>query len=69
MTAQGKPQEEKMGTVNITIQNSIFGEALDTWNHSFGSTLGGENCSFMRNLWANNTGRNPLWLERHFSIL
>lgn len=51
--------EQKLGTVNITIQNSIFGEALDTWNHSFGSTLGGENCSFMRNLWANNTGRNP----------
>jgi hypothetical protein len=55
----GKPSEEKLGTVNITIQNSIFAEALDTWNHSFGSTLGGENCSFMRNLWANNTGRNP----------
>jgi hypothetical protein len=55
----GKPQEEKLGTANITIQNSIFAEALDTWNHSFGSTLGGENCSFMRNLWANNTGRNP----------
>ncbi|MCA1745392.1 MAG: polysaccharide lyase, partial [Bacteroidales bacterium] len=33
--------------------------ALDTWNHSFGATLGGENCSFMRNLYANNTGRNP----------
>ncbi|UGU15758.1 polysaccharide lyase [Sinomicrobium kalidii] len=50
---------EKMPTVNITIQNSIFSEALDTYNHSFGSTLGGENCSFMRNLWANNAGRNP----------
>ena len=49
----------KLGTVNITIQNSIFSEALDVWNHSFGSTLGGENASFMRNLWANNTGRNP----------
>ena len=55
----GKPLEEKMGTVNITIQNSIFSESLDTWNHAFGSTLGGENCSFMRNLWADNTGRNP----------
>lgn len=51
--------EQKLGTVNITIQNSIFAEALDTWNHSFGSTLGGENCTFIRNLWANNTGRNP----------
>ena len=48
--------EEKLGTVNITIQNSIFSEALDTWNHAFGSTLGGE---FMRNLWANNAARNP----------
>jgi hypothetical protein len=32
----GKAQEEKLGTANITIQNSIFAEALDTWNHSFG---------------------------------
>lgn len=52
-------QEQKLGTVNITIQNSIFSESLDTYNHAFGSTLGGENCSFMRNLWADNTGRNP----------
>ena len=51
--------EQKLGTVNITIQNSIFSESLDVWNHAFGSTLGGENCSFMRNLWADNTGRNP----------
>ncbi|SDL30596.1 pectate lyase family protein [Siphonobacter aquaeclarae] len=55
----GKPVEEKLPTVNITIQNSIFSEALDTWNHAFGSTLGGENCTFMRNLWADNAGRNP----------
>lgn len=52
-------KEAKLATVNLTIQNSIFSEALDTWNHSFGSTLGGENCTFMRNLWANNAGRNP----------
>jgi hypothetical protein len=51
--------EEKLGTVNITIQNSIFSECLDTWNHAFGSTLGGENCTFLRNLWADNAGRNP----------
>lgn len=51
--------EAKLPTVNITIQNSIFSEALDTWNHSFGSTLGGENCTFIRNLWAANAGRNP----------
>ena len=52
-------QEQKLPTVNITIQNSIFSESLDTWNHAFGSTLGGENCTFMRNLWADNAGRNP----------
>src|SRR5215831_4922709 len=51
--------EDKFPTVNITIQNSIFSESLDTWNHAFGSTLGGENCSFLRNLWADNAGRNP----------
>lgn len=51
--------EVKLGTSNITIQNSIFSEALDTWNHAFGSTLGGENCAFVRNLWADNAARNP----------
>lgn len=52
-------KDEKKPTVNITIQNSLFGEALDTYNHAFGSTLGGENCAFIRNMWANNGGRNP----------
>lgn len=51
--------DEKLPTVNITIQNTISSEALDTYNHAFGSTIGGENCSFMRNLWACNAGRNP----------
>ncbi len=55
----GKDREEKLPTVNVTIQNSIFSEALDTWNHAFGSTLGGENCTFTRNMWASNAGRNP----------
>ncbi len=50
---------EKLPTVNVTIQNSISAKGLDTFNHSFGSTLGGENCAFVRNLWASNTGRNP----------
>lgn len=54
-----KARLHKYSTVDITIQNSIFSEALDTWNHAFGSTLGGQNCMFTRNLWANNTGRNP----------
>jgi len=52
-------KDEKLPTVNVTIQNTISAQALDTYNHAFGSTLGGENCSFMRNLWANNAGRNP----------
>ncbi len=49
----------KLPTVNITIQNSIFSECLNTYNHSFGSTIGGWNSTFHRNLWANNAGRNP----------
>lgn len=52
-------KELKLPTVNVTIQNTISSQALDTYNHAFGSTLGGENCSFMRNLWASNGGRNP----------
>lgn len=54
----GKPSR-KVPTVNVTIQNTISAKALDTYNHAFGSTIGGENASFMRNLWADNTGRNP----------
>ncbi len=50
---------QKLPTVNVTIQNSISAKALDTFNHAFGSTIGGENCAFVRNLWASNTGRNP----------
>lgn len=56
---QDGAKEEKLGTVNITIQNCIYSEALDYWNHAFGSTTGGENSSLMRNMWADNTGRNP----------
>ncbi|MBP8302834.1 MAG: DUF3826 domain-containing protein [Phycisphaerae bacterium] len=52
-------QARKLPTVNITFQNCISSEALDTYNHSFGSTIGGTNSSFLRNLWANNAGRNP----------
>ncbi|OON69908.1 polysaccharide lyase family 1 protein [Hymenobacter sp. CRA2] len=50
---------DKLPTVNVTIQNSIFSEALDYYNHAFGSTIGGLNSTFMRNLWANNIARNP----------
>lgn len=52
-------EDLKLPTVNITIQNSIFSEALDIYNHSFGSTLGGLNSTFMRNLWASNVSRSP----------
>jgi hypothetical protein len=55
----GGDKELKLPTVNITIQWCISSEALDTYNHSFGSTLGGHNSSFHHNLWACNTGRNP----------
>jgi hypothetical protein len=56
---RGGDKQEKLPTVNVTIQNSIFSECLDTYNHSFGSTIGGLNSTFMRNLWANNISRNP----------
>ena len=51
--------EQKLPTVNITIQNSIFSEALNTYHHAFGSTIGGYNSTFHHNLWACNSGRNP----------
>ncbi len=49
----------KLPTLNITIQNSISAESLDTYNHAFGSTIGGHNSMFVRNLWANCISRNP----------
>ena len=52
-------KELKLPTVNITIQHSIFSEALNTYHHAFGSTIGGLNSTFHHNLWACNTGRNP----------
>lgn len=55
----GGGPELKLPTVNVTIQHSIFSEALNTYHHAFGSTIGGLNSTFHRNLWANNTGRNP----------
>jgi len=50
---------EKLPTVNITMQNCIFSEGLDTYNHAFGSTIGGHNSTFMRNLWSSNISRSP----------
>ena len=63
-------KDEKMATVNVTIQNSIFSEGLDTYNHAFGSTIGGHNSTFMRNLWANNIARNPsIGMDRDFNFV
>jgi hypothetical protein len=49
----------KLPVENLTIQWTISSEALDRYNHAFGGTWGGENCSFHHNLFASNTGRNP----------
>lgn len=55
----GGGKELKLPTVNITMQNCIFSEGLNTYHHAFGSTIGGLNSTFHHNLWACNTGRNP----------
>lgn len=55
---EGGGKSLKLPTVNITIQNTISAEALDTYNHAFGSTLGGHHTLFARNLFANNVSRN-----------
>jgi hypothetical protein len=63
-------KELKLPTVNITIQWSISSEALDTYNHSFGSTIGGHNSTFHHNLWACNAGRNPsIGMDGDFTFL
>ncbi len=62
-------RDQKLMTVNVTIQNSISSNALDTYNHSFGSTIGGINNMFIRNLWANNTGRNPSMSSAEFNYI
>jgi hypothetical protein len=51
--------DQKLPTLNITLQWNISSEALDTYNHAFGGTWGGRNSSFHHNLFACNTGRNP----------
>jgi hypothetical protein len=56
--ANPKAKLEKLPACNITIQNTISAEGLDTYNHAFGSTIGGLNSTFMRNLWADNISRN-----------
>ncbi|QDH81497.1 polysaccharide lyase [Echinicola soli] len=58
-TANENSDRKKLPAANITIQNTISSEGLDTYNHAFGSTIGGLNSTFIRNLWANNISRNP----------
>jgi hypothetical protein len=55
----GGGKDLKLPTVNITVQNSISSEGLNTYHHAFGSTIGGLNSTFHHNLWACNSGRNP----------
>lgn len=63
-------RELKLPTVNITIQWCISSEALDTYHHAFGSTLGGHNSTFHHNLWACNAGRNPsIGMDGDFNFL
>ena len=62
-------KDRKLMTVNVSIQNTISAQALDTYNHSFGSTIGGINNTFARNIWANNCGRNPSMSTAEFNYL
>ncbi len=61
---------EKLPTVNITIQNSFFFEALDLYNHAFGATIGGHNSMFARNLFASNISRNcSIGMDEDFNFV
>lgn len=60
----------KLPTVNITIQNSIFSEALDCYNHAFRATIGGHNSMFCRNLFASNISRNcSIGMNEDFNLV
>src|SRR5690606_6726960 len=58
MYTHSNGRREKLPTVNITIQNSIFSECLNTCNRAFGSTIGGINSTCMRSLCAHSISRN-----------
>lgn len=57
--ARHEGKQDKLPTVNITIQDCMFAEGLDLYNHAFGASIGGYNSLFTRNLFANNISRNP----------
>ena len=66
----GGDKDLKLPTVNITIQWCVSSEALDTYNHSLGSTIGGHNSTFHHNLWACNAGRNPsIGMDGDFNLV
>lgn len=52
-------KQDKLPTVNITIQDCVFAQGLDLYNHAFGASIGGHNSLFTRNLFADNISRNP----------
>lgn len=57
--ARHEGKQHKLPTVNITIQDCMFAQGLDLYNHGFGASIGGHNTLFTRNLFANNISRNP----------
>ena len=52
--AKHNGKQDKLPTVNITIQDCIFAQGLDLYNHAFGATIGGHNSLFTRNLFSCN---------------
>ena len=58
VSAAGGRQDE---TAYCQYHDSEFNQqrSARSYNHAFGSTLGGYNATFHHNLWACNTGRNP----------
>jgi hypothetical protein len=60
----------KLPTVNVTIQNSIISEGLDTYNHAFAATIGGHNSMFCRNLFASCISRNcSIGMDEDFNFV
>lgn len=57
--ARHEKKQDKLPTVNITIQDCVFAQGMDLYNHAFGASIGGHNSLFTRNLFADNISRNP----------
>jgi hypothetical protein len=61
---------QKLPAVNVTIQNSIVSEGLDTYNHAFAATIGGHNSMFCRNLFASCISRNcSIGMDEDFNFV